>query len=500
MGEVYLARQTQWDANIAVKVPKDEIVSDPENRRFISREAEAWTKLGLHPHIAYCYYAQQVDELLLLVVEYVDGGNLRSWIADGRCADLKTGLDLAIQFCHGLEHAHKQGLVHRDIKPENILLTNDGTLKVTDFGIAHRAKARAETPAPAAEMAHSVAEEMTIVGIGTAEYMPPEQWGGEQEIDLRADIFAFGVCLYEMLCGRLPYSAKATLGQRLEPPEPDVLLGDAKLPKRLSELMKRCVDWDRERRPAGVHDVLAELCRLYEEVFGEPNGHAELLEMSTLADDWNNRALSFLALGLKEEAEKAWRTALGADAEHAESTYNYGLQQWREAKITDQRLVGMMQAIAENDSSMWLSKYLLAQVNLERGDTEAVSKGLSGIGDVEASRDEWAATRRAVEEFAAPTQLIRSFEGHTGYVMSVNLGLDGRLALSGSIDKTLRLWDLAGGRCLRTFEGHTSTVSSVCLSADGQYALSSSHDKTLKLWEVDTGRCLRTFEGGVRRP
>ena len=119
MGEVYLARQRLWDADIALKVPSVEIVSDPENRHRIFREAEAWTDLGLHPNIAYCYYAQPLGELLVLVIEYVDGGNLRDWIADGRCANLKTGLDLAIQFCHGLEHAHKKGLVHRDIKPEN---------------------------------------------------------------------------------------------------------------------------------------------------------------------------------------------------------------------------------------------------------------------------------------------------------------------------------------------------------------------------------------------
>ena len=141
MGEVYLARQRLWDVDVALKVPSDEIVSDPENRHRIVREAEAWTDLGLHPHIAYCYYAQPLGELLLLVIEYVDGGNLREWIADGRCADLKTGLDLAIQFCHGLEHAHKNGLVHRDIKPENILLMKDGTLKITDFGIVRKALA-----------------------------------------------------------------------------------------------------------------------------------------------------------------------------------------------------------------------------------------------------------------------------------------------------------------------------------------------------------------------
>ena len=145
MGEVYLARQTQWDADVALKVPTDQILADPVNRHRIAREAEAWADLGLHPHIAYCHYAQILDELLLLVIEYVDGGNLRDWIAAGRCAELKTGLNLAIQFCHGMERAHSHGLVHRDIKPENILLTKDGLLKITDFGIVYKALAEMDS-------------------------------------------------------------------------------------------------------------------------------------------------------------------------------------------------------------------------------------------------------------------------------------------------------------------------------------------------------------------
>jgi WD40 repeat protein len=90
---------------------------------------------------------------------------------------------------------------------------------------------------------------------------------------------------------------------------------------------------------------------------------------------------------------------------------------------------------------------------------------------------------------------VRTFEGHTASVQSVCLSADGRWALSGSDDKTLRFWEVATGQCVRTFEEHTSWVNSVCLSADGRWALSGSTDKTLRLWEVATGRCVRTFEG-----
>jgi WD40 repeat protein len=495
MGEVYLARQIQWEADIAVKVPNSEIVSDAETRRFIVGEAEAWTKLGLHPHIAYCYYVQQVNELLLLVVEYVDGGNLRAWIADGRCADLRTGLDLAIQFCHGLGHAHKQGLVHRDIKPENILLTQDGTLKITDFGIAHKAQTDAGVPEPRANAVSSVAAGMTVAGIGTAEYMPPEQWRDQKQIDVRVDIFAFGACLYEMLCGKLPYPAMATLGPRLEPPEPGELRGGTGLPPRLCELMKRSVDWDRNNRPSSASEVMAELCQVYEETFGEPSLYTVLPEISTLADDWNNRALSYIALGRQEDAEKAWQTALEADPRHVESIYNYGLHRWRCGRITDNTLVRIVREIVERTPAAWLPRYLLAQVHLERGYAEGAKEELGKIEEDGATRAEVVAAKQVSEELAPPIRLVRKFEGHTAAVPSACMSRDGRYALSGSWDNTLKLWDVASGRCLRTFVGHCKSVNSVCLSADGRYALSGSREGVLKIWDVESGGCLHTFTG-----
>ncbi|MGA3210583.1 MAG: protein kinase, partial [Terriglobales bacterium] len=500
MGEVWLARQTQWDSDVAVKIPSGEILADSENRHRIAREAEAWIELGLHPHIAYCHYAQSFEQLLLLVIEYVNGGSLREWVADGRCSDLKTGLNLALQFCHGLERAHSRGLVHRDIKPENVLLTEDGTLKITDFGIVRKALSRTGGAESVAGVPQGAVAGLTMAAIGTEEYMAPEQWASPQAVDHRADIFAFGVCLYEMLCGRRPYGK--AIGPRQEAPEPGALRGDSQFPRRFGELMQRCVDWDRERRPFDAREVRAELCAVYEDAVGEPSLYADLPELSVLADDCNNRALSYLALGRGEDAEKAWETALQADPKHLESNYNYGLHRWRVAKTTDQELVLHMREMADSDSSSWLPRYLLAQIHMERGDTEGASGELGKIDGGKAARAEVMAAQRAVEEVAAAIRLVRTFEGHNATVNSVVLSADGRSALSGSSaavsgnsDHVLKLWELASGCCLHTFEGHTGSVNSVCLSADGGYALSGSDDETLKLWEVASGRCLRTFEG-----
>jgi WD40 repeat protein len=493
MGVVYLAHHESWNLDVVLKVPKQEILADPQHRHRISVEAEAWTELGLHPHIAYCYYVQPVEEIPVLVIEYLDGGNLRDWIAEGKCADLKTGLDLAIQFCHGLEHAHSRGMIHRDIKPENILLSAGGMLKLTDFGIARLGEGATEgrgggpAPVPVAGRAQ------TVGAIGTYNYMAPEQFRSAHEVDARTDIFAFGVCLYEMLCGRRPYGMAA--GARQQAPEPAQLRGDNSLPPRLSELMKRCVAWEREDRPGNVEEVRRELCAVYEAIFGEPSVHAEVPEVAEAADGLNNRALSYLALGKEEEAEKAWQAALEADPRHVEATFNYGLHQWRKGRMTDDVLVQRMHELCEADPGAWRSRYLLAQVHLERGDGAGAKQVLDEIRIEAQVKEEVRATRRAEERLKESGRLIRTFDGHTDSVKSVCLSVDGQYVLSGCSDNTLKLWDVATGRCLRTFEGHTDSVRSICLDADGKYALSGSDDKTLKLWEVATGRCLRTFEG-----
>ena len=291
---------------------------------------------------------------------------------------MKTGLNLAIQFCHGLEHAHSRGFVHRDIKPENILLTKDGLRKITDFGIVRKARAGIDSAESDSAVPKAAAAGMTTVAIGTGRYMAPEQWGPQRTIDLRADIFAFGVCLYEMLCGRRPYLRK-TVGPRQEAPEPMALQGDYRLPPRLCRLMQLCVDWDRENRPAGANQVLEELCAVYEEAFGEASLNAALPEISVLADGWNNRALSYMALGQTEDSEKAWQAALEADGLHAESIYNYGLHRWRNAKTTDEELVRTLRGVIESDPQSWLPRYLLAQVHLERGDCEGAREELNWI-------------------------------------------------------------------------------------------------------------------------
>ena len=101
MGTVYVCYHERWKVDLVVKVPQEKFLADPDTAHRIEREAEAWTELGLHPHIAYCYYVHPLDGVPLVVIEYLDGGNLRDWIGEGRCADLKVGLDQRSSFVMG---------------------------------------------------------------------------------------------------------------------------------------------------------------------------------------------------------------------------------------------------------------------------------------------------------------------------------------------------------------------------------------------------------------
>lgn len=482
MGTVYVCHHERWNIDLVVKAPHQAILSDPAHAHRITVEAEAWTDLGMHPHIAYCYYVHPLAGVPLLVVEYLDGGNLRDWIAEGKCADLKVGLDLVIQFCHGLEHAHSRKLIHRDIKPENILLTQDGMLKITDFGIVRVDDTATSSSAGALAIGGAG---QTIGGIGTYEYMAPEQFVSAREVDERADIFAFGVCLYEMLCGRRPYVPYA-VGPRQEPPEPQALRGDKALPEKLCTLLKRCVDWEREQRPESATEVRKELGAIYKELFRQPSPWAELPNVSLEAEGWNNRGVTYLELKQEEQALECFAKALQANPTHLEATYNQGLLQWRRAEIDDAEVLWRLERLAAmpgiDTKDLALAK---AEIHQERFDPASAEAELAAYPGFYAERFNG--------KVSSQVELLRTLSGHTKEVEAVALSSDGRRALSGSWDKTLKVWDVESGQCLHILSGHTGKVGTVVFSADGRRALSGSADQTLKAWDVESGQCLRSL-------
>ena len=188
MGVVYKARQRSLDRLVALKILAPEREKDPQFAERFAREAQALAKLS-HPHIVTVYDFGQADGLFYLLMEYVDGVNLRQLLRTRRL-ESKEALAIVPPICDALQYAHDHAVVHRDIKPENLLLDKAGQVKIADFGIA---KMLGSDSMPDEEQ-----------GVGTPHYMAPEQHAIPQAADHRADIYSLGVVLYEMLTGELP--------------------------------------------------------------------------------------------------------------------------------------------------------------------------------------------------------------------------------------------------------------------------------------------------------
>lgn len=258
MGEVYRARDTKLHRDVAIKVLPDAFAGDPERLARFEREAHTLAALN-HPNIAHIYGL----EGSALVMELVDGEDLAARIARG-ALPLDETLVVARQIAEALEAAHDQGIIHRDLKPANIKIRTDGAVKVLDFGLA---KAVAD---PETSLAHpngllptiTSPAAMTHAGIilGTAAYMAPEQARGHA-VDKRADIWAFGCVMYEMLTGRRAFGgdnvtdtiAAVVRGE----PEWGALPGDA--PASVRRLLRRCLQKDRKRRLADAADARLEI-------------------------------------------------------------------------------------------------------------------------------------------------------------------------------------------------------------------------------------------------
>ncbi len=215
MGVVYKARQKSLGRLVAIKILPPERVGEEKFADRFAREAELLAKLS-HPNIVTVHDFGHADELFYIVMEFIDGVNLRYLLHDGKL-EPKQALAIIPPICEALQYAHDKGIVHRDIKPENLLLDRDGRIKIADFGIAALIGASGESS-------------------GTPPYMAPEQSGGNPGVDHRADIYALGVVLYEMLTGERPQKEVIAPSKKVQ------------IDVRIDEMVLRALEKEPERR------------------------------------------------------------------------------------------------------------------------------------------------------------------------------------------------------------------------------------------------------------
>jgi len=260
MGEVYRATDTNLKRQVALKVLPVSVAGDAERLARFQLEAQVVAALN-HPHIAQIYGIEKTEESTALVMELVEGEDLAHRLARGPLP-IDEAVPIARQIAGALEAAHEQGIVHRDLKPPNIMVRPDGTVKVLDFGVAKALEPRADVVDPALTALTISSPPLTTRGVilGTAAYMSPEQARG-RPVDKRADIWAFGCVLYEMLSGRKPFEGDDATDTIIAvvTKDPEWARLPAATPPHVSRLVRRCLEKDPQHRLRDIGDARLEL-------------------------------------------------------------------------------------------------------------------------------------------------------------------------------------------------------------------------------------------------
>ena len=259
MGEVYLARDTNLERSVALKIlPRDISLNKERVARFVQ---EAKTASGLnHPNIITIHEVGQAGEVMYIATEFIEGETLRAYMNTSSLT-VSEALDIAIQVASALAAAHEAGVVHRDIKPENLMIRRDGIVKVLDFGVAKLTDAHAVD-----RDAQTINLVQTAPGtlLGTAAYMSPEQARG-REMDGRTDVWSLGVVLYEMVAGQIPFEHETASDViaailKTEPPPLSAVVED--VPLELERITGKALEKNQDERYQGIKDMVVDLRRL----------------------------------------------------------------------------------------------------------------------------------------------------------------------------------------------------------------------------------------------
>ncbi len=278
MATVYRANDTKLERSVTVKVLKEEFTGDEDFRTRFKTEARAAAKLS-HPNIVNVYDVGEENGIYYIVMEYVHGDTLKQVIVNSAPFDNLTTLSIAVQMASALEHAHKHGVVHRDIKPQNILIGVDGTIKITDFGIAHAAADSTVTT--------------TNNALGSVYYFSPEQARGGY-VDEKSDIYSLGITMYEMLTGRVPYDGETSVSialKHLNSTLPNMRNYNPQVSDILQNIVRKATQKKKDDRYASCSQLLSDLRQALLEERSEMKQKAEPEEDVTIYEPRKDTSL-----------------------------------------------------------------------------------------------------------------------------------------------------------------------------------------------------------------
>lgn len=355
MGSVWRVHHNGWNVSLAMKRPQPRFFAeggDRKKKQFVG-ECENWINLGLHPNIVSCYYVREIGGVPTIFSEWMDNGSLSDRIKDGSLYEGSSDevqeriLDIAIQSARGLRYSHENGLLHQDMKPGNLLLTGEWDAKVADFGLS-----RARSQLGGADSAGT--------GGYTLAYCPAEQAKG-QEPARWMDIYAWALTVLEMYAGSRLWSTGAEAKDSFDSRIP---LCRCIMPGELIPVLKSCLT----DKPDSFSDIERRLTDVYRLLTGSDYARPAV-KASDTADLLNNRALSYIDLGMPGSAEAFWKEALSANPNHLNTVYNYGLYEWYNGRIDDVDFRERLESVFHQQNSQAADTgALLGRIDMLRDD------------------------------------------------------------------------------------------------------------------------------------
>jgi WD40 repeat protein/tRNA A-37 threonylcarbamoyl transferase component Bud32 len=453
---VYRAWDPELRREVALKVPRAELLADPEWRERVLREGRSAARLR-HPAIVTLHEAGVAGDTPYLVYDFITGPTLADALRQaGPTPQQAAGW--VMRLAEALDYAHRCGVIHRDVKPANVMLDGDGQPLLADFGLARATEAGA-----------TLTREGDV--LGTPAYMPPEQAAGRNRaVDGRSDVYSLGAVLYELLGGRPPFQGTASdvLRQVLhdDPPPPRKLRPG--VPLDLETICLKAM----AREPAGRYQTAAELA---------DDLHRYLNHQSIRAR--RRGPLGRLALWCRRRPALAGTIAAAVVVVAAVAAVSFAQVVAERNRYRTER-----DHAEANLASSLVSE---ARARLQARDTgwwwEALDK-LREAGQMDVpGRDKTELRELAIECMGSAYPCLRlqaTWTGHDGPVTTVAFSPDGRLAASGSRDRTVRVWSVSDGECRAVLREHTAGVTGVAFHPDGRHLASCSFDGSVRLWDV----------------